>query len=142
MNPFLLISFRCPTCLGKRGQGHDSRHIHRPWQDCAACQGTGHTTPASLSTLTPAQLHFLREEIAALDTPPDPEAAYEEQSAREHLTRLLSKKWIETIHLPSGPATHLDLFGKFGPGIRIFPEKSAGRFIAFNARVVERADGL
>ena len=123
MNPPLsladiAISHACATCLGKS-------HVGLLQQCCTSCSGTG-WTHKRLTDITPAEAQNLRTKLTII--PPDPDTLYNNESSREVLTQLLAEHWTETLQLPSGAPTHIDLVGKRGFAIRIAPEYRAGRF--------------
>ena len=118
------IGIHCPTCLGRT-----CTHAGIP---CAACQATGWIIKP-LDELTPEQARSVREEIAEI--PPDSETGYTIESIRENLTKLLNRRWIESISFPGHDTTHIDLHGKRDT-IRIHPVYAGGVFILLNAEPV------
>lgn len=121
----LAFTFACPVCFGNGGFGSRTGDGGNPRQPCANCNGSGWTLNR-LADLSPEQARKLREKLASI--PPDSDTAHHQDSTREQLNLTLNRRWIESIALPDGEATHIDLFGKHGDVLRIEPEFSAGKF--------------
>ena len=68
-------------------------------------------------------------------TPPDPDEQYSIDSAREQLTKLLSRRWIESISFPGPDNTTIILHGKHD-SFSLQSEVHHGKFIGFNAHPV------
>ena len=110
------IGIPCPTCLG--------RTCTQAGIPCSPCQATGWIIKP-LDELTPDQARLLRHELREI--PMDSDTAHDQDSTREHLTTTLTRRWIESVILPEGEATHIDLVGKRDT-LRIEPSFFAGKF--------------
>lgn len=126
------VTLTCPLCLGKGHFSHGSPHTPRLRLDCSGCHGSGRISHV-LGALSAPQIHALRQEIAALDIPPDADATYTAQSTGENLRALLTQHWTESVELPEGEPVTLTLVRRNGLRLVIFPEFQGGRFLRLNA---------
>ncbi len=125
------IGIVCRTCLG-----------HRRTQAgvaCSPCAGTGWIIKP-LDEIPPEQLTSLRRELREI--PLDSDSQHSLDSTREHLTKTLTRRWIESISFPAADNSAIILHGK-RDSIRIHPEFAVGKFAGLNAEpVIEEVESL
>jgi endogenous inhibitor of DNA gyrase (YacG/DUF329 family) len=123
----LRLQVPCVICSGNATFGSDNHS--RPTR-CHDCDGTG-WQDGEFNKLSAAQLAKLRALLPAL--PLDPAIPYLDAEPMIQLSKLLTKRWIETISFPHGNATEIDLIDKQGNTIRLHAIMEKGTFHHLNA---------
>lgn len=116
------IGVCCPTCLGERKT--------QSGIPCAPCAASGWIVKP-LDQLTPEQAANVRRSLAEI--PLDSDTAYQTESVRENLTKLLTGLRIDSISFPGADNTRLTL-NATRLSMTLFPEYQAGKFIGLNVQ--------